>query len=42
MIRKFVQMKETLTDFCCVLNIMGMEVLNSVLSNTKCCKFYDE
>ena len=51
MIGKFVLMKETVTDFCCVLNCLGMEVPNSVLKycpvtfmtlNTKCCKFYDE
>ena len=53
MIRKFVLVDKTVTDFCCVLILMGMEVLNSVLkycpatvifitSNTKCCKFYDE
>ena len=31
MIRKFVLVNETVTDFCCVLNFMGMEVPNSVL-----------
>ena len=31
MIRKYVLVNETLTDFCCVLNFMGMEMLNSVL-----------
>ena len=34
MIRKFVPVNKTLTDFCCVLNCMGMEVPNSVF---KCC-----
>ena len=31
MIRKYVLVNETVTDFCCVLNFMGMEMLNSVL-----------
>ena len=31
MIRKFVPVNETVTDFCCVLNFRGMEVPNSVL-----------
>ena len=31
MIRKFVLVKETVTDLCRVLNFMGMEVPNSVL-----------
>ena len=34
MIRKFVPVNKTVTDFCCVLNFMGMEVPNSVF---KCC-----
>ena len=34
MIRKFVLVNENVTDFCCVLNFMGMEGLNSVF---KCC-----
>ena len=52
MIREFVPVKESVTDFCCILNFMGMEVPNSVLkyclashihdSKTKCCKFYHE
>ena len=31
MIRKFVPVKESVTDFCCVLNFMVMKVPNSVL-----------
>ena len=31
MFRKFVPVNENVTDFCCVLNCLGMEVLNSVL-----------
>ena len=31
MIGKFVLVKETVADFCCVLNCLGMEVPNSVL-----------
>ena len=30
MIRNFVPVKENVTDFCCVLNFLGMNVLNSV------------
>ena len=52
MIRKFVPVKESVTDICCVLEFMGMlvwivflEIVRPVIimtSNTKCCKFYDE
>ena len=49
----FVPVKENVTDFCCVLNFLGMKVPNSVfeilsghwyssLQTQKCCKFYDE
>ena len=31
MIRKFVPVNENVTDFCCVLNCLGMKVPNSVL-----------
>ena len=31
MIRKLVLVKESVTDFCCVLNVIGMEVPSSVL-----------
>ena len=34
MIRKFVPVNENVTDFCCVLNFVDMEVPNSVF---KCC-----
>ena len=30
MIRKFVPVKENVTDFCCVLKFLGMNVLNSI------------
>ena len=30
MIRKFVPVKENVTDFYCVLNFLGIKVLNSV------------
>ena len=30
MIRKFVPVKENVTDFYCVLNFLGINVLNSV------------
>ena len=30
MIRNFVPVKENVTDFCCVLNFLGMNVPNSV------------
>ena len=52
MIREYVLENYIVTDLCCILNFMGMEVPNSVLkycltihimtSNTKCYKFYDE
>ena len=31
MIRKFVPVKDSVTNFCCVLNFMGTDVPNSVV-----------
>ena len=31
MIRKFVPVKDSVINFCCVLNFMGMDVPNSVV-----------